>query len=137
MALPFLPEEEIEPMFQRLQRHASEPLQQFTEYVNDTWINGTWGPSDWTAFKKAIRSNNDVEDKTEDFDGKCSNEVSYTGLSVAYKIYACSTSLYLVPSNLVFIFVDSEPNSGNKSRITLSVLCKIEPVDSVCATKGC
>ena len=53
MALPFLPEEEIEPMFQRLQRHASEPLQQFTEYVNDTWINGTWGPSDWTAFKKA------------------------------------------------------------------------------------
>ena len=61
MALPFLPEEEIEPMFQRLQRHASEPLQQFTEYVNDTWINGTWGPSDWTAFKKAIRTNNDVE----------------------------------------------------------------------------
>ena len=44
MALPFLPEEEIEPMFQRLQRlqrHASEPLQQFTEYVNDTWINGS------------------------------------------------------------------------------------------------
>ena len=32
MALPFLPEEEIEPMFQRLQRHASEPLRQFTEY---------------------------------------------------------------------------------------------------------
>ena len=61
MALPFLPEEEIEPMFQRLQRQASEPLQQFTEYVNNTWINGTWGPSDWTAFKKAIRTNNDVE----------------------------------------------------------------------------
>ena len=61
MALPFLPEEEIEPMFQRLQRQASEPLQQFTEYVNNTWINGTWGPYDWTAFKKAIRTNNDVE----------------------------------------------------------------------------
>ena len=52
---------EIEPMFQRLQRHASEPLQQFTEYVNNTWINGTWGPSDWTAFKKAIRTNNEAE----------------------------------------------------------------------------
>ena len=51
----------IESVAQRLQRHASEPLQQFTEYVNDTWINGTWGPSDWTAFKKAIRTNNDVE----------------------------------------------------------------------------
>ena len=36
-------------------------VQQFTEYVNNTWINGTWGPSDWTAFKKAIRTNNDVE----------------------------------------------------------------------------
>ena len=35
MALPFLPEEEIEPMFQRLQRHASEPLQQFPEYVKN------------------------------------------------------------------------------------------------------
>ncbi|KAM7440041.1 hypothetical protein ABFA07_010681 [Porites harrisoni] len=32
MALPFRPEEEIEPMFQRLQRYASEPLRQFTEY---------------------------------------------------------------------------------------------------------
>ena len=48
-------------MFQRLQRQASEPLQQFTEYVNNTWINGTWRPSDWTAFKRAIRTNNDVE----------------------------------------------------------------------------
>ena len=54
-------EEEIEPMFQRLQRHASEPLQQYTEYVNNTWINGTWGPTDWTAFKKAIRTNNEAE----------------------------------------------------------------------------
>ena len=61
IALPFLPEEEIEPMFRRLQRQASEPLQQFTEYVSNTWINGTWGPSDWTVFKKAIRTNNDVE----------------------------------------------------------------------------
>ena len=61
MALLFLPEEETEPMFQRLQRHASVPLQQFTEYVNNTWINGTWAPSDWTAFKKAISTNSDVE----------------------------------------------------------------------------
>ena len=61
MALPFVPEEEIEPIFQRLQWHTSEPLQHFTEYVNNTWINGTWGPSDWTVFKKAIRTNNNVE----------------------------------------------------------------------------
>ena len=58
----------------------------FTKLSFESNLLGTWGPSDWTAFKKAIRSNNDVEDKTEDFDGKCSNEVSYTDLSVAYQI---------------------------------------------------
>ena len=35
---------------------------QFAEYVSTTWINGsTWGPTDWTCFKQAIRTNNDVE----------------------------------------------------------------------------
>ena len=56
MALPFLPESEIQPMFQRLQCQASEPLQPFAEYVSSTW-----GPSDWSVFKKAVRTNNDVE----------------------------------------------------------------------------
>ena len=41
MALPFLPEAEIQPMFQRLQREATEPLLQFTEYVTSMWIHGT------------------------------------------------------------------------------------------------
>jgi len=62
MALPFLPDREIEPMFQRLQSQASESLQPFTDYVSSTWITGeTWDPSDWTVFKKAVRTNNDVE----------------------------------------------------------------------------
>ena len=62
MALPFLPESEIQPMFQRLQCQASEPLQPFAEYVSSTWIHGTtWVPSDWSVFKKAVRTNNDVE----------------------------------------------------------------------------
>ncbi|KAL9955296.1 hypothetical protein ACROYT_G036599 [Oculina patagonica] len=62
MALPFLPEKEIQPMFQSLQRSASAPLLEFTEYVSSTWINGTtWSPADWTAFKKAVRTNNDLE----------------------------------------------------------------------------
>ena len=61
MALPFLPEEEIKPMFQRLQRRASESLEEFTTYVSSTWIDGTWSPADWTAFKKAVRTNNDIE----------------------------------------------------------------------------
>ena len=61
MALPFLPENETEPMFQRLQNQASEPLKPFTDYVSSTWISGTWRPTDWTVFKKAIRTNNDIE----------------------------------------------------------------------------
>ena len=62
MALPFLPEAEIQPMFQILQRETTEPLLQFTEYVSSTWIHGTtWSPADWTVFKHAIRTNNDIE----------------------------------------------------------------------------
>lgn len=58
MALPFLPEREIELMFQCLQCQASESLQPFTEYVSSNWIHGTtWGHSDWTAFKKAAHTN--------------------------------------------------------------------------------
>ena len=62
MALPFLPEAEIQLMFQRLQQEATEPLLQFTQYVSSTWIHGTtWNPADWTVFRHAIRTNNDIE----------------------------------------------------------------------------
>ena len=42
---PSIPEAEIQPMFQRLQREATEPLLQFTQYVSG----------------HAIRTNNDIE----------------------------------------------------------------------------
>ena len=63
MALPFLPEGEILTEFQRLQRQAESPtLAEFAEYVNSTWIsNATWSPADWTVFKQAVRTNNDLE----------------------------------------------------------------------------
>ena len=62
LALPFLSENEIWPMFNRLQRKAPVSLQPFTEYVASNWISGTtWSPSDWTVFKKAVRTNNDIE----------------------------------------------------------------------------
>ena len=62
LALPFLPETEIHPMLNHLQRQAPVPLQTFTEYVSSNWINGTtWSPPDWTVFKKAVRTNNDIE----------------------------------------------------------------------------
>ena len=62
MALPFLPEREVRPMFEALRNEASGTLLEFAEYVSSTWIKGsTWGPTDWTCFKQTIRTNNDVE----------------------------------------------------------------------------
>ena len=62
MAPPFLPEREIRPMFEALHNEASGTLIDFAEYVSSTWINGsTWAPTDWTCYKQAIQTNNDVE----------------------------------------------------------------------------
>ena len=63
MVLPFLPEQEIPPMFEQLrQQTTTAPLQQFFAYVSDTWIsNSTWPPSSWSVYIMATRSNNDVE----------------------------------------------------------------------------
>ena len=63
MVLPFLPAAEINPMFQQLQRQAYSPaLINLTNYVYNTWINSTlWSPANWTVFKQAVRTNNDVE----------------------------------------------------------------------------
>ena len=63
MALPFLPEDEIVPMFNQLQRHATtESLERFSDYVNSTWItSSTWPPSSWCVFGQSVRTNNDVE----------------------------------------------------------------------------
>ena len=63
MALAFLPELEITPMFEILRQEASTaPLQRFVEYVADIWIYGnTWPPSSWSIFMMAVRTNNDIE----------------------------------------------------------------------------
>ncbi|RMX52339.1 hypothetical protein pdam_00020506, partial [Pocillopora damicornis] len=63
MALAFLPEDEIEPMFEHLKAQAAtDQLRQFVEYVSQTWIhNQTWPPSSWSVYMMAIRSNNDIE----------------------------------------------------------------------------
>ena len=59
MALPFLPEQEIQPMFKQLRQQATTaPLQQFVAYVSDTWM---WPPSSWSVYMMATWSNNDVE----------------------------------------------------------------------------
>ncbi len=63
MALPFLPDSEIIPVFNRLKVQATtEPLQKFVEYVEITWINSSiWPPSSWSVYLQAVRTNNDVE----------------------------------------------------------------------------
>ena len=63
MALPFLPEDNIQPMFEQLRLEAStDPLKQFVNYASETWISSnTWPPSSWSVYMMAIRSNNDVE----------------------------------------------------------------------------
>ena len=64
MALPYLPEREIGPMFRRLERDASTAeLTDLARYVERTWIVETsdWPPSSWSAYMKSIRTNNDVE----------------------------------------------------------------------------
>lgn len=63
MALPFLPEHEIVPMFLCLKNQATTPpLQLLINYISDTWIHGSnWPPSSWTVYMQSVRTNNDVE----------------------------------------------------------------------------
>ncbi|XP_073235751.1 uncharacterized protein [Porites lutea] len=63
MALPFLPEDQIPPMFEQLSLKATTaPLKQFVNYVAETWIRSSiWPPSSWSVFMMATRSNNDIE----------------------------------------------------------------------------
>ena len=63
MALPFLPEDQISRAFRKLKRKAAtRPLQEFAEYVENTWITSTtWPPASWSVNLQAVRTNNDVE----------------------------------------------------------------------------
>ena len=63
MALPFLPSEEINGMFQKLKDQATTPpLILFAEYVRATWIDSNiWPPSSWSVYFEPVRTNNDIE----------------------------------------------------------------------------
>ena len=63
MSLPFLPSDEITPMFTRLERQArTEHLRLFMGYVKSTWISSTtWPPSSWSVYLQSVHTNNDVE----------------------------------------------------------------------------
>ena len=63
MALPFLPAEDIVPMFERFTSQATTPqLQTVVEYISRTWIHSSiWPPSSWSIFNQSVRTNNDIE----------------------------------------------------------------------------
>lgn len=63
MALPLLPAAQIPEQFDRLRQQAvSRPMHALFEYVANTWLSDAlWPPSSWSAFRRPIRTNNDVE----------------------------------------------------------------------------
>ena len=63
MALPFLPEHEIPPMFENLSQQVQDPaLCNLVTYIKDRWIESQiFPPTNWSIYKQAIRTNNDIE----------------------------------------------------------------------------
>ena len=63
MALPFLPQHEIEPMFNTLSLLVQDPpLCNLVEYIKDQWIESQiFPPTNWSIYQQAIRTNNDIE----------------------------------------------------------------------------
>lgn len=60
-ALQYLPVHEIEGAFNLHTADAPERLKPFVDYMQSTWITGRWKPEHWCMYKRAIRTNNDVE----------------------------------------------------------------------------
>lgn len=67
MALPNLPAEHIIGTFDRLKMRcpigeATEPLRKLVDYLSVNWVhNNKTPPQSWSTYKRAVRTNNDVE----------------------------------------------------------------------------
>ncbi|XP_068680633.1 uncharacterized protein [Montipora foliosa] len=63
MALPFLPEADIPPMFQHLRDITTTmTLRELVKYLADTWVTSTmWPPFYWSVYMLPIRTNNNIE----------------------------------------------------------------------------
>jgi len=63
MALPFMPQEHIVPIFVNLQAGAvTDQLRELASYIEATWVRGTvWTPANWSVYMQSIRTNNDIE----------------------------------------------------------------------------
>ena len=64
LALPFLPQEHIQPAFNILEPKANQApaLRELFQYVRDFWVlSTTFPPVSWSVFRRTIRTNNDAE----------------------------------------------------------------------------
>jgi hypothetical protein len=65
MALCYLPQEHIQPSFQRLKEgidpEQSPKLMNLTKYIENTWITSSVWPVNSSVFMRPTRTNNDVE----------------------------------------------------------------------------
>ncbi|KAH3768289.1 hypothetical protein DPMN_169501 [Dreissena polymorpha] len=65
LPLPYLPVEQIEPVFNKLTEVAEGvggPVLRVCEYIARTGINGSvWRPLNWCVFREEVRTNNDLE----------------------------------------------------------------------------
>ena len=77
MALPFLPEADITPMFQRLSDSATTASHQaLVQYVRDNWVSSTmWPPSCWSVYMLPTRTNNDIEGWHHSLNRRANNRV--------------------------------------------------------------
>ena len=62
MALPFIPAEHVQKLYEDMERRTPEgPCQDLLQYFHNTWMTGNWSPKDWCVYGQGIRTNNDVE----------------------------------------------------------------------------
>ena len=63
LALPFLPQNHIQPTFQHLhQRANTEQLRRLVSYIDRQWMqHAIFDVQSWCIFGSAVRTNNDVE----------------------------------------------------------------------------
>ncbi|XP_041475756.1 uncharacterized protein LOC121424214 [Lytechinus variegatus] len=63
LSLPYLPADQKVPVFQAMrERNDVERLEELFKYMSDTWINNPTYPVEaWSAYGRAVRTNNDCE----------------------------------------------------------------------------
>lgn len=61
LRLPYLKERDISPVFEALQKNASEDMKPLFSYLARIWMYGRWKPKDWCMYQRTHRTNNHQE----------------------------------------------------------------------------